>query len=136
MHARIGKVPDYAVVDKDVLAKLGEICPSLPEAWTEPAWTGHRFLIRKRNFVHVFALNRPDETIDTMLQFRASAEEREVLIASGHPFFQPGWGTDTIGMVITEHVDWTEVEELMIESYCILAPKKLVALVDRPELQD
>jgi len=29
--------------------------------------------------------------------------------------------------------DWDEVAELMTESYCVLAPKKLVALVDRPE---
>jgi hypothetical protein len=35
-------------------------------------------------------------------------------------------------MVLDERVDWKEVAELLIESYCVLAPKKLVALVDRP----
>jgi hypothetical protein len=35
-------------------------------------------------------------------------------------------------MVLDDHTDWEEVAELMTESYCVLAPKKLVALVDRP----
>ena len=129
-------VPDYAEVDSDVLAQLGKICLALPETWTEPAWTGHRFLIRKRNFVHVFSLYNADSNIDTMLSFRCPDEEREVLIESGHPFYRPGWGSDTIGMVVTAEADWQEIEELMIESYCILAPKKLVALVDRPDLAE
>lgn len=32
--------------------------------------------------------------------------------------------------------DWDEVGELVTESYCVLAPKKLVALVDRPASPD
>jgi hypothetical protein len=35
-------------------------------------------------------------------------------------------------MVLDGGVNWSEVAELVIESYCVLAPKKLVALVDRP----
>jgi hypothetical protein len=34
-------------------------------------------------------------------------------------------------MVIDAGVDWDEVAELVTESYCVLAPKKLVELVDR-----
>lgn len=36
-------------------------------------------------------------------------------------------------MVLDGQTDWDVVAELMTESYCVLAPKKLVALVDRPE---
>ena len=35
-------------------------------------------------------------------------------------------------MVIEPDADWTEIAELLTESYCLLAPKKLVALVARP----
>jgi N6-adenosine-specific RNA methylase IME4 len=35
-------------------------------------------------------------------------------------------------MVLEEGVDWDEVRELVTESCCVLAPKKLVARVDRP----
>ena len=53
-----------------------------------------------------------------------------------YPFLQLGWGRDAIGMVLTDDTDWDEVGELMIESYCVLAPKKLVALIDRPLAAD
>ena len=35
-------------------------------------------------------------------------------------------------MILDDHVDWSEIAELLTESYCVLAPQKLVALVDRP----
>jgi hypothetical protein len=43
-------------------------------------------------------------------------------------------GRDNVmGMVLDDNVDWEEVGELLTESYCILAPKKLAALVHRGE---
>jgi hypothetical protein len=50
----------------------------------------------------------------------------------GPPFFAPRWRGDEVGMVLDDDVDWDEVAELVTESYCILAPKKLVEMVDRP----
>ena len=35
-------------------------------------------------------------------------------------------------MVLGDGVDWDEVAELLTESYCVHAPKKLVELVERP----
>lgn len=129
-------MPDYAEVAGDVLDRLGARCLALPEAWSEPAWTGHRFLVRKRNFAHVFALHEPDGAVRTLLAFRSPDEEREALLAVGHPFFLLGWGRDAVGMVLGEETDWEEVTEIVTESYCVLAPKKLVALVDRPRVQE
>jgi hypothetical protein len=57
----------------------------------------------------------------------------EALRRVGHPFFRAGYGHNVIGMVLDDRTDWDEVAELMTESYCLMAPKKLVALVDRPE---
>jgi hypothetical protein len=68
-----------------------------------------------------------------VLTFRSSGAELDALRAGGHPFFAPGWGSNTVGMVIDAGVDWDEVRELLTESYCTMAPKKLVALIDRPE---
>lgn len=47
-------------------------------------------------------------------------------------FFAARWGSDVAGLELGGHADWCEVAELLIESYCLLAPQKLVALVDRP----
>ncbi|HEY2812382.1 MAG TPA: MmcQ/YjbR family DNA-binding protein [Acidimicrobiales bacterium] len=35
-------------------------------------------------------------------------------------------------MIIDDNADWDEVAELITDSYCIQAPKKLAALVTRP----
>ena len=66
------------------------------------------------------------------MTFRSSGPELDALSRSGHPFFRPGWGTNVVGMVLDADTDWDEVAELITESYCIMAPKKLAAAVDRP----
>ncbi|HEY0581122.1 MAG TPA: MmcQ/YjbR family DNA-binding protein, partial [Chloroflexota bacterium] len=67
-----------------------------------------------------------------VVTFRSPGDEIDGLVTSGHPFFKAGWGADVVGMVLEEGVDWEEVAELLTESYCVLAPKRLAALVDRP----
>ena len=51
---------------------------------------------------------------------------------AGHPYVYAGWGRDVVGLVLDGDTDWDEVTELLTESYCVLAPQKLVALLDRP----
>jgi hypothetical protein len=126
-------MPDYVDVDADVLQHVREQCVTLPDAAEEEAWTGRRFVVRKRNFAHVFALHDNDGRVVTIMAFRSPDEERGALVASGHPFFLLGWGRNVVGMVLDEDTDWEEVRELVTESFCVLAPKKLVALVDRPD---
>ena len=67
-----------------------------------------------------------------MLTFRSPPEELDALSHAGHPFFRPVWFPDIVGMILDDGVDWGEVGELLIESYCVVAPKKLVGLLDRP----
>ena len=103
---------------------------------------GTRWRIRKRTFAHVLTAD-PDHqaayaraaTTDQpicVLTFRSPGDEIAGLIASGYPFYKPDWAADVVGMVLDNGVDWDEVAELLTESYCVLAPKKLVALFDRP----
>jgi len=37
-----------------------------------------------------------------------------------------------VGLLLTADTDWAEVTELLTESYCVQAPRRLVELVDRP----
>ena len=64
--------------------------------------------------------------------FRSSGPELEALRAGGPPFFGPPWRGDEVGLMLPEDVDWDEVDELLTESYCVQAPRKLAAQVDRP----
>jgi hypothetical protein len=123
--------PDYVDVPAEYLDGLRPICLGLPDAYEQQAWMGMRWMVRRRNFGHVFSIDSPRGP-DTLLIFRSSGPELEALLRVGHPFFGTG-GRDVVGMVLDARTDWDEVAELMTESYCIVAPKKLIALVDRPD---
>lgn len=119
-------------VPDDVEAHLREICLDLPDAYEEQAWKGTRWMVRKKTFAHVLGVERDGRPAQVVISFRAAGDELELLRHAGHPFVVLGWGRDAMGMVIDAATDWVEVRELLTESYCVLAPKKLVALVDRP----
>jgi predicted DNA-binding protein (MmcQ/YjbR family) len=135
-------VTDYADVPRRIITKLRSVCHGLPEAYEEQAWAGTRWRIRKRTFAHVITVEagRPGGYARaagssgpvTVVTFRSSGPELDALRNSGHPFFGTNWRADEVGMVLDDDVDWDEVAELLTDSYCLLAPKKLAALVDRP----
>lgn len=138
-----GAEPPAAVVER-----LRGICLALPEAYEEQAWVGTRWSIRKRNFAHVVAIEggyppayarqAGTDGPALVLTFRSSGDELAVLSAAGPPFFRPPWAPNIVGMLldvdegVTGGVDWDEVAELVTESYCVMAPRKLAAQVDRP----
>lgn len=131
-----------ADLDPALVARVAAICLALPEAHEQDAWIGVRWRIRQRTFAHlahvdpsggsVFGLaawlSRPADVIT----FRSAGEELEALVHSGLPFYKPDWSPHVVGMVIDEETDWAEVTELMTDSYCLMAPKKLARLVQPP----
>jgi hypothetical protein len=135
---------DHPPVSDAVLARLRAACASLPEIVEEPAWVGTRWRVRTKTFAHVLvvadgwpAAYAEAVAIDDpvcVLTFRAQGEELEVLRDAPLPFFKPVWFDDIVGLVLDDRTDWDEVQELVTESYCALAPQKLVARVDRPEV--
>jgi hypothetical protein len=122
--------------------RVRAVCLGLPEVAEEQAWVGTRWTVRKQNFAHVvriesgwppaYARAANSDGPLTVLTFRAAGSELAALSASGPPFFKPVWFADIVGMVLDAATDWGEVAELLTESYCLLAPAKLVELVDRP----
>ena len=140
-------MPDYADVPAKVVTRLRKICLSLPDAYEEEAWTGVRWMVRRKTFAHVLTvepeadsahtraarITGADAGPTTLVTFRSSGEELEVLRRAGHPFFFAGWGRNVVGMILDASTDWDEVAEVLTESFCVMAPQKLVALVDRPD---
>lgn len=118
------------------------ICLSLPETYEELAWIGVRWRVRKRTIAHLLTVDEKKTTVlkgafdlegeVTALTFRMPPEDLLALKEAGYPFVHAGWGRDVMAMHVTEQTDWAEVAELLTESYCTLAPAKLIARVDRP----
>lgn len=133
-------------VPDELLEPLREICRTLPDAYEEQAWIGTRWRVRGRTFAHVLTIEPDHDAVYTrtvgtagrteplpLLTFRAPPEELDALVSSGPPFFRGRWGRDVVVLVLSDDDnDWSEIAELVTESYCVLAPKKLVAQVQRP----
>lgn len=125
-----------------LVARVGEIALALPEADEQDAWIGVRWRIRQRTFAHLARVDPSGRSVFgraigasapvDVITFRSSGDELEALVGSGFPFYKPEWNPQVVGLVLTTDVDWSEVTELLTDSYCLMAPQKLARLVDRP----
>ncbi len=118
-------------VPGDIEVRLREICLALPDAYEQQAWKGTRWMVRAKTFANVLGVEA-DGASGVVVAFRSQGDELDALVHAGHPFVHLGWGRDAIGMYLDDDTDWDEVRELLTESFCMMAPKKLAALVDRP----
>jgi predicted DNA-binding protein (MmcQ/YjbR family) len=133
---------EHAAVPTGIVAALRRVCLGLPEAHEEAAWTGTRWRVRGRTFAHVlvvaggwppaYARAAGTDGPATVLTFRSAGPELEALRHGGPPFFAPRWRADEVGLVLDDGVGWAEVAELLTESYCLLAPRRLADQVARP----
>lgn len=124
----------------EILAKLRLVCLDQPEACEEEAWAGTRWMVAKKNFAHVLMIDegwppayaRAAASVGPLcvLTFRISAAATGALRFERPPFFRPVWCPNIVGLVLGANADWDEVAALLTKSYCVLAPKKLAALVD------
>ena len=125
---------------EDVVRRLRASALVLPDAYEEDAWTGVRWRVRARTFAHVMVAQEGYESAyfditgerdpTTVLTFRATGDELLALTHAGLPFYKPPWSPTVVGLVLDDATDWTEVRELVTESYRHCAPQKLVRLLD------
>jgi hypothetical protein len=124
-------------VPEDIVERVRALCLALPEVTvrvdysrTRSRSTAWSFDIRRRSFCLLVAVEgRTGEPVPRLV-LRADPGEREALLSMGHPFFAPQAGRDRIGVLLTDNTDWEEIRQLVIDSYRVLAPKKLTALLD------
>jgi YjbR len=124
-------------VPEDIVERVRTLCLALPEVTVRIDYslirarsTAQSFDIRRRSFCLLVAREAPAGQPVPLLVLRAGPEERKALLSIGHPFFAARAGRDRIVVVLTDETDWAEIRELVTESYRILAPKKLTALLD------
>ena len=124
-------------VPADIIERMRTLCLALPEVTvrvdysrTRERSTARSFDIRRRSFCLLVARENSTGKPVPLLVLRAGQDEREALLATGRPFYPSRAGRDRIVVVLADDTDWEEIGELVIESYRILAPKKLAALLD------
>jgi phosphoribosylglycinamide formyltransferase-1 len=113
------------------LARVTEICLALPEAERTYGGQHARFLIRDKTFAYYLVDHHGDGIVG--LTCKAPPGAAEALIASDPSrFYRPdylgpkGW----VGLRLDlDPIDWTEVAELLTDSYRLIAPKRLASRV-------
>jgi len=120
-----------------MVERVRALCLALPEVTVrvDPSLSSGRstavsFDIRRRSFCLLVARQGPTGKSMPLLVLRADPDEREALLSIGRPFFAPRAGPGRIGVLLTDGTDWEEIRELVTDSYRVLAPKKLSALLD------
>jgi hypothetical protein len=124
-------------IPEDIAERVSTLCLALPEvtvrvdeSLSAARSTAYSFDIRRRSFCLLVVRAGTGGRPVPLLVLRARPHEREALLAAGHPFHASRAGGDRIVVLLAGDTDWTEIRELVTESYRILAPKKLTALLD------
>ena len=108
------------------LERLRRLCLNLPETTEVEAWQDHpTFRVRNKIFVIT------DYSADAMT-VKATPDDQEALVAT-HPKISVAAYVGRYGWVSMDlkgkGLDWALVEDLVRESYRLIAPKKLAALI-------
>ena len=115
-------------VPEEWVRRLDGVLGALPRCAAEPAWVGTRWRVGSATVAHVFG----GEDGLFRIMFRAEPDEVMALQHLGDPYFKASWGSDVVGLLLDDDTDWAELAELLTDSYCVQAPERLAAQVDRP----
>jgi hypothetical protein len=115
------------------IERVRAICLRLPEA-VEKSFGGHTapaFRVRDKLFV----MTSEDGTSMTM---KAPPGVQQILVGSDPDrFFVPKYvgpkGWIGVRLDLRHAPDWDELAEMIVESYCLTAPKRLAAQVGPPD---
>jgi hypothetical protein len=121
---------------RGTLARVRTLCLALPEAEERPFGdhTAPAFRVRDKFFVMA-------SEDGSSLTLKAPKGVQAVLVTSDPGrFFVPKYvghiGWVGVRLNLGEPPDWVELAEMIAESYCLVAPRRLAAQVDLPPTGD
>jgi predicted DNA-binding protein (MmcQ/YjbR family) len=116
------------------LTRLRKLCLALPDAHEVEAWGEPTFRVRNKLFAMFAAPNNHHGGGRPAVWCKAAPGNQSIMVrASPGRFFVPpyvgpsGW----VGIWLDRNPDWDEVADLLRDSYRLIAPKKLVAVLDQ-----
>ncbi|HEX2171419.1 MAG TPA: MmcQ/YjbR family DNA-binding protein [Dehalococcoidia bacterium] len=119
-----------STIRPDRLDRLRLICLALPETTEKAAWGDPTWRVRDR----IFAMQKGNyQGGRPSLWLKAPDGAQSMLVASDPDrFFVPGYvgHKGWISVYLDgPHIDWDELDELIRDSYRLIAPKRLAALL-------
>jgi hypothetical protein len=120
----------------DALDRLRSICLALPEVTERPSHGAPTWFVRDKSVFVQFWVDGHHEHDFPHLWCAAPAGAQEALVAAQpETFFRPPYvgGRGWLGVRMDGDVDWDEVGELCADAYRVVAPKRLVRILDERE---
>jgi predicted DNA-binding protein (MmcQ/YjbR family) len=123
----------FQFVPSSPLARLRKLCLALPESHEVEAWGEPTFRVRKKLFAMYASAATHHGNGRPAVWCKAGAENQRLMVrASPDRFFVPpyvgpsGW----VGVWLDGRVNWTELADLLRDSYALVAPKRLRAQLE------
>ncbi|MGH3565699.1 MAG: MmcQ/YjbR family DNA-binding protein [Pseudonocardia sp.] len=114
------------------LDRLRAMCLALPEV-TEKISHGEPTWFVRKTFV-MYADHHHDDRLAFWCAAPSGAQE-ELVASEPERFFRPPYvgGRGWLGVWLDVSVDWDEIAEIVTDAYREVAPKKLIAVLERHE---
>ena len=116
------------------IARLRRLCLALPEAHEVEAWGAPTFRVRNKLFAMYAAAGNHHGAGRAAVWCKATPVNQALMLeAAPDRFFVPpyvgpsGW----VGIWLDRKPDWTEVASLLEDGYRLIAPKRLVATLEK-----
>ena len=116
------------------IARLRRLCLALPEAHEVEAWGAPTFRVRNKLFAMYAAAGNHHGAGRAAVWCKATPVNQALMLeAAPDRFFVPpyvgpsGW----VGIWLDKKPDWTEVSSLLEDGYRLVAPKRLVATLEK-----
>ena len=128
----VGAKTKPIAINKATFKRLEKICRALPETTLESTAGHHAFKVKGKTFVWQLNDHHGDGRVAIVCKV-APGVAPTLVDGDGDRYFDPpylgpkGW----VGMRLEGTVPWSDVAMLVEDSYRLIAPKRLVASLDR-----
>jgi hypothetical protein len=118
----------------DTLDRLRAICLALPEVTERPSHGAPTWFVQdKKSFVTLWLDGHHQNAFPHLWCAAPPGAQVELAAEAPDTFFRPPYvgGRGWLGVRLDGDVDWAEIAELCADAYRVIAPKSLVAQLDR-----
>jgi predicted DNA-binding protein (MmcQ/YjbR family) len=116
---------------RNPLPQLRRRCLALPEAHEVVAWSEATFRVKNKQFAMFASADNHHGRYAVWLKATHFTQDQLVSTRPDQFFVPPYVGTTGwVGMWLDRDPDWARVDELLQSGYRLVAPKRLVVLLD------
>lgn len=117
----------------DVEARVRAICLALPGVTEKPSHGTPAFFVKKQ-FVTLWPRGHHENNFPHLWGAAPPGAQEALVASEPRRFFRPPYvgGRGWVGLRLDGRLDWREVADICEDAYRVVAPKKLLALLDQP----